>query len=288
MLEVDIQKKLTSANGVLNMNLQFTCQANEFLVLSGVSGAGKTSILRMIAGLMKPDQGSIVYGSETWFDQGINLSPQRRNLGLVFQDYSLFPNMSVEQNIRYAKPKKTPESEITSLLETLELNGLRNQKPAQLSGGQKQRVAIARTLIQKPALLLLDEPLASVDPGMRVKLQGFIQRIHQDFQLSTIMVTHDISEAIRLADRIIQIDEGKIIKLGTPTEVFGHHELSGKFQFTGTVLEILNDDLIQIASVLVGNQLIKVVISDSESQEIKAGDEVLVASKAFNPIIKKL
>lgn len=288
MLEVKVKKLLNSAQGKLELDLDFQCQPGEFLVISGQSGVGKTSLLRMIAGLMNPDSGSIAFNQESWFDLKTNIKPQERDCGLVFQQYSLFPNMTVEGNLRYALKKGQPTAEVDELLEIMEIKGLKDQKPLQLSGGQQQRVALARTLVQKPKLLLLDEPLSALDRPMRLRLQEYLRMVHEKFELTTIMVTHDPSEAIRLADRIIEIENGKIIKDGKPTEVFGNKSLSGKFQFTGTVVDIQEEELLSIASVLVGNQLIKVVISDSEQKNLRIGDEVIVASKAFNPIIKKI
>ena len=288
MLEVSVKKVLNSAEGKLELDLDLECQAGEFLVISGESGAGKTSLLRMIAGLMNPDSGNIRFNQEPWFDPNSNIKPQQRNCGLVFQQYALFPNMTVEGNLRYALKKSQADSIIEELLDIMEIKGLRNQKPNQLSGGQQQRVALARTLVQKPKLLLLDEPLSALDRSMRIRLQEYLKKVHQQFELTTIMVTHDPSEALRLADRIIEIEKGNITKDGKPTEVFGNKSLSGKFQFTGTLVDIQEEELLSIASVLVGNQLIKVVISDSEQQSLRIGDEVIVASKAFNPIIKKI
>lgn len=288
MLEVKVKKLLNAAQGKLELDLDFQCQPGEFLVISGQSGAGKTSLLRMIAGLMNPDSGNIRFNQQLWFNLKTNIKPQERDCGLVFQQYSLFPNMTVEGNLRYALKKGQSTAEVDELLEIMEIKGLKDQKPLQLSGGQQQRVALARTLVQKPKLLLLDEPLSALDRPMRLRLQEYLRMVHKKYELTAIMVTHDPSEAIRLADRIIEIENGKIIKDGKPTEVFGNKSLSGKFQFTGTVVDIQEEELLSIASVLVGNQLIKVVIGDSEQKSLRIGDEVIVASKAFNPIIKKI
>lgn len=288
MLEVSVKKLLNSAHGQLELNLGFNVPEGEFLVVSGESGVGKTSLLRMIAGLMKPDAGSIRFKDFTWFNNKTHITPQQRDCGLVFQQYALFPNMSVEDNLKYALTKGQLMTDVEELLEIMEISGLRTQKPAQLSGGQQQRVALARTLVQKPKLLLLDEPLSALDRPMRIRLQEYLRKVHEKYQLTTIMVTHDPSEALRLADRIIAIEGGQIVREAKPTEFFGNKSLSGKFQFTGTVIALQAEELLVIASVLVGNQLIKVVISDEEKQSLRIGDEVIVASKAFNPIIKKI
>ncbi len=288
MLELDIQKKLTSSEGILLLDIDLKCQQGEFLVISGKSGAGKTSILRMIAGLMAPDAGNIAFNGKQWFGDKVNIKPQQRELGLVFQQYALFLNMTVEDNLKYALKKGQSATLVSELLELMELSGLRYEKPAKLSGGQQQRVALARALVQKPQLLLLDEPLSALDRIIRLKLQDYLKQVHRDFNLTTIMVTHDPAESIRLADRIIEIEDGKIVKDGKPSEVFGNKNLSGKFQFTGTILELIPEDILTIAAVLVGNQIIKVVVSHEEQKSLQIGDEVIVASKAFNPIIKKI
>lgn len=288
MLDLEIHKILKSTQGSFELKLQLQCRKNSFTVISGPSGSGKTTLLNMIAGLMKPDHGHIYFDSVPWYKGKQYISPQERPVGLVFQDYSLFPHLTVEEQIKLVKPKHVDASEITKLLEALEIEKLAAQKPGQLSGGQQQRAAIDRTLIQRPKVLLLDEPLAAVDRKLRLKLQEFIQKVHQEYELTTLMVTHDVAEAIRLADQIIELDKGQVLRSGTPSQVFGHQELSGKFQFKGIVLEIAEDEVLQIATVLVEKQLIKVVLSDTENDEIKVGDEVIVASKAFNPIVKKL
>lgn len=288
MLEVSIQKRLQAANGELPLKLDFSCKPGEFLAISGKSGSGKTSLLRMISGLLSPEVGRICFNGQVWFDETLNITPQLRDCGLVFQQYALFPNMSVEGNLKYALRKGQPLSDVEDLLQMMEIDGLRHEKPARLSGGQQQRVALARTLIQKPRLLLLDEPLSALDRSMRVRLQDYLRKVHEQFDLTTVMVTHDPSEALRLADRIIEIDNGQIKREGKPADVFGHQGLSGKFQFTGTILELKTEAIITIATVLVGNQLIKVVISDTEQKNLRIGDEVIVASKAFNPVIRKI
>lgn len=288
MLELHVQKQLKAAQGQLNLDIGLKCEPGEFLVISGESGAGKTSILRMIAGLLKPDSGIISYEGKVWFDQKINCTPQQRSLGLVFQQFSLFPNMTVEGNLKFALKKGQSETLIAELLQLMELEGLKHEKPSKLSGGQKQRVALARALVQQPKLLLLDEPLSALDRIMRLKLQEYIKKIHREFKLTTIMVTHDPAEATRLADRMIVIEGGKVIKEGRPAEIFGHKALSGKFQFTGTIIEMVEEDVLTIAAVLVGNQVVKVVLSQMEQKNLRIGDEVIVASKAFNPIIKKI
>ena len=290
MIEFKIKKTLQSSGGKMQLNVDVTIPKGEFVTLYGKSGAGKTSILRILAGLMQPEKGKVEVEGIIWYDskKNISLSPQKRKVGLVFQEYALFPNMTVKENLEYALPKGDSSAIIDELIEIVELGDLKNRKPHSLSGGQQQRAALARSLIQKPQLLLLDEPLSALDAEMRSKLQQYIVRLHREYHLTTIMVSHDVSEILKMSDLVIELTDGKITKTGTSQDVFGHKELSGKFQFTGEILTIEKQDVIHIISVIIGNELVKVVADEKEANKLTIGDKVIVASKAFNPVIKKV
>ena len=290
MIDLRIKKTLNSAYGDMILELELQIDPGSFLTLFGRSGAGKTSLLRIIAGLLSPEEGRIVINDSVWLDtqSGINLRPQKRNAGFLFQDYALFPNMTVLENLKFALAKGQDHQVVRDLIDIIELGELRNQKPNSLSGGQRQRVALARALVQKPEILLLDEPLSALDTEMRIKLQPYILEEHREYGLTTIMVSHDISEILKMSDLLVEIDLGKIIKQGAPAEVFTQKNVSGKFQFTGEVISMEKQDFIFILTVLIGKDLVKVVVDENEAKELSLGDKVLVASKAFNPIIKKL
>lgn len=290
MIEFKIKKTLQSSGGKMQLNVDVTIPKGEFVTLYGKSGAGKTSILRILAGLMQPEKGKVEVEGIIWYDskKNISLSPQKRKVGLVFQEYALFPNMTVKENLEYALPKGDSSAIIDELIEIVELGDLKNRKPHSLSGGQQQRAALARSLVQKPQLLLLDEPLSALDAEMRSKLQQYIVRLHREYHLTTIMVSHDVSEILKMSDLVIELTDGKITKTGTSQDVFGHKELSGKFQFTGEILTIEKQDVIHIISVIIGNELVKVVADEKEANKLTIGDKVIVASKAFNPVIKKV
>lgn len=290
MIELSIHKKLLSPSGEMNLQLTVDIEKGSFVTLYGKSGAGKTSTLRIIAGLLKADEGRILVNGETWLDtsQGIELKPQKRKAGFLFQDYALFPNMTVKENLEFAMGKNQDGKILSELVEIMELGELQSRKPETLSGGQKQRVALARSLVQRPSVLLLDEPLSALDMEMRLKLQPYILQVHRDYGLTTVLISHDTSEILKMSDSMIVIDEGQIIKQGTPAEVFTHKEVSGKFQFVGEVIKMERQDFIYIVSVLIGNELVKVIANESEVESLEIGDKVLVASKAFNPIIKKI
>ena len=287
---IDVEKRMLTANGPMNLSVHTSIPPGELVALFGESGAGKTTLLRILAGLVAPDKGLIKFGSTVWFDseQKINIPPQDRNISLMFQDYALFPNMTVEQNIQFAQSKKD-QSKVNELLVLFGLTEFRKRKPTGLSGGQKQRVALARALARKPQLLLLDEPLSALDAEMRITLQNEIAQAHQLLGVTTIMVSHDLNEVFRLATQVICIENGSITRTGKPEEVFSDSSLSGKVQITGQIARIDKQDTINIVTVISGNkQIIKVIAFDSDLEDMKIGDRVMVFSKAFNPIITRL
>ena len=240
MIEIDIHKRLLSTTG--DFNLKVSCRINKGQLVSifGSSGAGKTTILRLIAGLTQQDSGSISVNNTTWFDatNRINLNPQKRKVGFVFQDYTLFPNMTVRENLEFALSKGQSKDVINELIQTIELTDLQDRKPETLSGGQKQRVALARALVQKPSILLLDEPLSALDGEMRLKLQDYILKVHKEYNLTTLLVSHDISEVFKLSDHVIKLENGSILQQGTPEELFLDKKTTGKYKTIGTILSI--------------------------------------------------
>jgi len=256
MIELDFEKILSGASGELLLKVNQQITSGEFVTLYGKSGAGKTSFLRILAGLMQPDQGLIKINGSTWLDtaNGLNLKPQKRQVGFVFQDYALFPNMTVKENLLFAATAGKDMRLIGDLIEIVELGELQHRKPCTLSGGQKQRVALARALVQRPEILMLDEPLSALDHEMRIKLQQYILQIHREFNLTTLLISHDVSEILKTTDTMMVIDQGQIIQTGAPAEVFSHKEVSGKFQFVGEIIKIEKQDVIYIFSILIGNE----------------------------------
>ncbi|MCL1934503.1 MAG: ATP-binding cassette domain-containing protein [Candidatus Azobacteroides sp.] len=211
MIHIHVERKLMSADGVKILTIETRIPENQLICITGHSGAGKTTMLRMIAGLTRPDKGIIQIGETTVFDsfQKINLPPQKRNIGFMFQDYALFPNMTVEENIAFAQSREKDKDWINMLMETFGLKALRKQKPDKLSGGQKQRVALARALARKANILLLDEPLSAVDRKMRTELQDEILKTHQLFGSTILLVSHDEDEINKMASYIFPMDGEK-------------------------------------------------------------------------------
>ena len=207
----------------------------EFLTLLGPSGSGKTTVLRMIAGFERPDAGTIEL-------DGVDVTrvpPYARDVNTVFQDYALFPHMSVRKNIEYGlKVKKVPAGEraqrVDEVLEAVRLGDYGDRAPSQLSGGQRQRVALARALVNRPKVLLLDEPLGALDLKLREQMQVELKEIQRGVGITFVFVTHDQDEALTMSDRIAVFNRGRIAQLGTPTEVYEHPATAFVAGFVGT------------------------------------------------------
>jgi len=290
MIEISLQKKLKSSTGEMELDLNMQIEEGKLITIYGKSGAGKSTLLMLLAGLMNPEKGYIQMGGDIWTDTSkqIFLPPQKRNIGFVFQEYALFPNMTVRENLCFGLGKGQSKTIVDKLVEIVDLGQLQDRKPSTLSGGQKQRVALARALVSQPKMLLLDEPLSALDNEMRLKLQSYILEVHKEFGLTTLLISHDVSEIIRLSDFMIEMDHGKIVKQGNPADMFTNDRVNAKFQFTGEVISMVKQDFIVIVTVLIGKDLVKVIANDQEATNLQIGDKVLIASKAFNPIIHKI
>jgi molybdate transport system ATP-binding protein len=205
------------------LDARFECGPGELLALVGPSGSGKTTILRAIAGLVRPRSGTVRCGSETWMEGARFTPPQARHVGLVFQSYALFPHLTASGNIEAALPPAlTAEARagaVRELLEFVHLGGLEGRFPRELSGGQQQRVAIARALARDPKVLLLDEPFSAVDQVTRRRLQRELAQMRQRLQIPIVLVTHDLEEAAALADRMVVLHRGATLQAGPPLEV---------------------------------------------------------------------
>ncbi|GGF20978.1 polyamine-transporting ATPase [Aliidongia dinghuensis] len=217
---IDVQKSYGSgAIGVRQVSLDIA--AGEFVTFLGPSGSGKTTTLSMVAGFVEPTEGRIeVAGRDI-----THVAPEKRNIGMVFQDYSLFPHLTVEENIAFPlEMRGVPRAEITRQVgEALEMVGLAKfarRFPAQMSGGQQQRVSIARAVVYRPSILLMDEPLGALDRMLRDRMQIEIKHIQKELGITTLYVTHDQGEALTMSDRICVFNEGEIVQVGTPTEIY--------------------------------------------------------------------
>ncbi len=267
MLSIAIQKKLHFAFGKKDLDVQLDIPSGQLLAIVGESGSGKTTLLRLLAGLTKPDRGHITFEQKAWVHtaQGILLSPQQRSIGFVFQDYALFPNMTVVQNLRFALPKGQAPSIIDELLDITDLVTLADRRPATLSGGQQQRTALARALVRQPRLLLLDEPLSALDTELRNRLQLFIREVHERYQLTTLLVSHNRDEILKLADSIVRIERGEVVQWATP-QAFFQLENADSGQLRGEVLRLSEKDGQGVADILVGANVLSVPIDQQVLQ----------------------
>ena len=226
-------------NAVLH-DLDLHVEAGELFTLLGPSGCGKSTTLWSIAGLHSPDGGTISFGDRVVFDGGrVDLPPERRNCGVVFQSYAVWPHMSVEQNVTYPlKLRKVPRAErdrrVREVLELVELDHLAKRYPHELSGGQQQRVALARALAHPPDLLLLDEPFSNLDAKLRERARDWLRTLQQRIGVTTVFVTHDQDEALSMSDRIVVMDQGRVRQIGTPEEVYTQPADAFVADFIGT------------------------------------------------------
>lgn len=287
MLNFDLHKKLHTAEGEMQLQIDVQIESGKLVNLYGASGAGKTSVLRMLAGFMRPDDGSIKMGNTVWFDgkKHINLQPQQRSIGFVFQDYALFPNMNVRENIVFGSSKNSNKNMVDELLDLTGLTMLASRKIQTLSGGQKQRVALARAIVRKPLLLLLDEPLSAIDNSMREQLQTTLLEVHNRFSLTTILVSHDMDEIIKLSDSIIHLEHGSVQQTTTPAHFFLNGYSSGAL--TGNVISIDDNEMATFTVVLINNRMLKINITGNDVP-FKIGEKVGVIYKNEEPLIRKL
>lgn len=292
----EIKKSFTEGEAVLD-NISLEISKGEFITLLGSSGCGKTTTLRIIAGLEQPDAGSV------WLDgrEVTGLEPNQRDVNTVFQNYALFPHMNVAENIGYGlKLKKVPKSEIrkkvSQMLELVQLEGYEKRKPSELSGGQKQRVAIARALVNNPKVLLLDEPLGALDLQLRRAMQIELKHLQKKLGITFIYITHDQEEAINMSDRIAVMKDGRIEQIGTPDEIYNHPKTSYVATFVGNA-NILHGAAESIqgenAIVKIGNDRVIVKLETSQQntgakQHLTAGEKVTLAVRSENILLQEI
>jgi molybdate transport system ATP-binding protein len=265
VIELGFKKNLIGSEGPFELRVRVTIERNEIAVLSGASGAGKTTILRVLAGLDQPDEGLIKVEGKTWFDRQamIHLPPQKRSIGFVFQNYALFPTMSVRRNLEYAAPGRN-DPVIKTLLKMVGLEELQDRYPEKLSGGQQQRVALARALVRRPKILLLDEPLSALDQAMREKLQDEILLLQKELDLTILLVSHDPNEIKRLATKVLQIDKGAVRTLKPWPEDPDHGCTSIGSVISGRIVKMRRTSSAWSVLIEVGSDLVETTISDED------------------------
>lgn len=290
MIRIAVQKKLVMADGLKTLSVDTEIAFGEFVVLFGKSGSGKTSLLRIISGLLKPEEGKIACGDEIWLDtrNKINLPIQKRRIGFVFQDLALFPNMTIEENLLFAAGKERDDAYLCRLLRMTNMESFSQSKPQTLSGGQQQRVAIIRALARKPRLLLLDEPFSSLDPQMSDHLRKELKTIHREFNLTTLLVSHESTDIYGTADRAMEVKEAKILESGRPGMEPGNEHLAGEGSYKGRILQIYKSDLGYILEILSGDTVLRLPVDEESITVLKPGIMVLISSKNFHLHIQPL
>lgn len=274
---VDINKSFDGVDVLKHINLKIN--HGEFFSILGPSGCGKTTLLRMIAGFINPDSGAIYLGNENI----IHLPPNKRNVNTIFQKYALFPHLTVYENVAFPLrlkkvDKKTIDIEVKKFINLVDLKEHIYKKPNQLSGGQQQRVSIARALINKPGVLLLDEPLSALDAKLRQSLLIELDNIHDEVGITFIFITHDQQEALSISDRIAVMNKGKILQVGTPAEVYESPvdsfvaDFIGENNFfEGTVIEIIDKLYARLENPFLGKLIFEM------DKPVKIGDKVKVS-----------
>lgn len=286
MIRIRICKKLFTSAGETSLVVDTDLPSSSFIALFGPSGAGKTSLLRILAGLLTPEKGLIEINGKIWLDtqRKINVKVRNRSIGFVFQDYALFPNMTVAENINYAAADEEGRKMAEELLARLEMKGLSHRMPETLSGGQKQRVALIRALVRRPSLLLLDEPLSALDRASGAHLLQLLSHIQQEFQFSVLMVSHDIPMIYRAASYMIHLHNGKLLAYGPPSEVLNIQNATHGIELEGEVVRVAEAQ----ALILVGHQLLSVPLPSGWASPIIPGDRVLLTGPAESLRVKAL
>src|SRR5918992_4714731 len=259
-----LTKKFTDAAAVDDLHLEIG--DGEFVSLLGPSGCGKTTTLRLIAGFLQPDAGEICVGGGVISSPSHLVPPERRHMSMIFQSYAVWPHMTVAQNVAYGlKFKKLTKQEIearvTKLRGVVHLSELKDRYSAELSGGQQQRVALARALVVEPQILLMDEPLSNLDANLREEMRFEIRRLHEEFRITTVYVTHDQAEAMATSDRIAVLNRGRMVQVGSPSEIFDQPRTRFVAEFIGKT-NILTGRLIGENAVSLGPDL-RITIADA-------------------------
>ena len=286
-LELKNLKKSFAPGEAVLQGINLTIRQGEFVTLLGASGCGKTTTLRIIAGLEQPDSGNV------WLEgQDVTaLEPNQRDVNTVFQNYALFPHMNVADNIGYGlKIRKAPKAEIKKkvkeMLELVQLEGYEKRKPSELSGGQKQRVAIARALANNPRVLLLDEPLGALDLQLRRTMQLELKRLQKKLGITFIYITHDQEEAINMSDRIVVMNQGQFEQIGTPDEIYNHPKTSYVAAFVGNA-NILKGTVAENNGHHIKVKLGDEMASIDTEEKVNVGENVTIALRGENILLEE-
>jgi molybdate transport system ATP-binding protein len=292
-LQFKATKTLHTTSGPQLLDVRFELAKGGKLAIYGPSGAGKTTLLRILSGLTTVTTGYIEVDGEVWLDttRRIDLPTRRRSIGFVFQDFALFPHLTVRQQLEYALHKTTDGKIVPELLALMELETLQHLRPALLSSGQQQRVALARAIARQPQLLLLDEPFSALDDEMRYKLQEYLLKIHRHYKLTTLLVSHHLPEVLRLSDKVIVLEKGSVSREGASSALFfapSQDHASAPFTTVGEITAIAFSEGNYIITVLCADTFINVALTAAQTAHLQIGKKVQVTSNDFHPVISPL
>jgi len=254
VIKLNLHKTYRARKDYVSFHFQANLKENQIVGIYGKSGVGKSTLLRMMSGLSEPDEGELAIGNQQWYNSSnkLNLKAQKRSVGFLFQDYALFPNMTVRKNIFYGVEQEQDKSFIQRLIKISELEDILNKYPSELSGGQQQRVALVRALARKPRILLLDEPLSALDEELRDKLQNEILEVKKILDITIIFISHSKTEVLKLADEILVLEDRKVKFQGTPLEWFKKTSKPQK----GVIVEVGDNN--KTFKILVNGELVEV------------------------------
>jgi len=271
VIHIDIKKPLFGVDGFMQLDINININKNEFIVISGNSGSGKTTLLRCLSGLEECN-GTIKVNNSLWQDETNKLKVQKRDIGFVFQSDALFMNMNVLNNLLYVN---NDENLALRLLDITNMNSFQKTMPVNLSGGQKQRISICRALMKRPNILLLDEPFSALDEDIKLKLYSELLNIHNEFNLTTIMVSHDVNEVYALASRHIKLDNGIIKKDENLSELLNNIKLEEQIQLDAKILKIINKNDKDYAIININNKFINIKLKNNK---YKVGENLKIIS----------
>ena len=284
MINLSVKKSMHTIHGMQLLDVSFQYDKDKIISIFGDSGAGKTTLLRILAGLTTCEEGYIQIDEEIWLNTKDNISipPQHRSIGLVFQEYALFPHLNVRENILFALPRGGTTKQGDDLINLMQLGNLQKSKPNTLSAGQKQRVAIARAIVKKPRILLLDEPFSALDNTMRIALQDYLKGLYNQNPMLIFLVTHNLPEVFALSDEVLVIEKGVIKKRGAPHQVFNIPHGNQTFKLSGEIISLEKKDLNFTVVVLAFGNLFHVLVPEEEFIKLYVGREVIITTTGFH------
>lgn len=283
MIKVCLQKKLNGSKGDFILDLHTEFQSKKIYGIFGKSGSGKSTFFKMLAGISTPDSGSIIHNNQILYDKNkkINISPWKRKIGFVFQNYALFPHLNVYKNLVFGLDK-TMKNQVDAIISMLNLQNLCDKKPKNLSGGQSQKVALGRAILSNPDILLLDEPFSGLDKMTKMTLQMELKKILENFNFTTFLISHDITEVFLLTQEVLILENGKFTKRGKPSDIF----LKKEKEIFGKILSIKEENEGLKAQIIIQDMIFSCILE--KGCNLENNDFVAIQNHFFIDKIRKI